>query len=1657
MTSFTDQQKREFSSLCRHHAAQFTDSVVPVRGALKAYWWILLALSCVCACQAEAGDPITIQDLQRTHPVSFEKEILPILRQNCLACHSSSEEQGSLVLESPQSLLKGGDSGPGAIAARGAESLIVKLAAHQDGPVMPPEGNDVAAKNLSSAELGLLKLWIDQGAKGSSGIDSLSPKQWQPLPPGVHPAQAIALSEDGQFVACSRANQIYLYHVPTGQLVTKLSDETLDSEQSTGIAHRDMVQSLAFNVDGDMLASGGFREVKLWRRPEDVQRLKLNLDAAGSAVAVSPDKQWIAVGTEDHQIQLFSSESGEPGSQLAGHTGKVTGLRFTPEGQRLISGSSDGTVRIWDVADGTPVGILETPAAVNAIELVDMVSDDEERRQLLVTGDESHLVKTWELPSAMPSKVASGDKPITPSSDIVKMATSQDGTWLALLRKDNTLEILALSELDGSAESTVTSWKPDDAVISMSFVPGREGGEFLMTATAVGSLQTWSLPDHALVATWFGNPVPTTSTAASSDGKQAATGHANGAITLWDIDRSGFEHSPITVETNAAVRVAKLSPTRKLVAVGGLQDGKPVVFIRNIETGNLVSVLRGHAGAITSLSFSANESRLASGSADKTIRVWDLGNAATPQIGLLQLDSSATTIAVNVDGTQVLAGFEDKAFQLHQLADGEVLQEFSGHNGGLLGCGFLGAQPFSIASDKSIRFWNAADGTILRTFSMPTEITCLAVSDDQARMAFGCADNQVRVVQADNGAVLQTLQSPDGPATAISFSPQAKFLSILTSSGAVSILDVETGDFRESILDPTLTAAWFETDPSQLAVGTRNGQVSTRKLRYRRNLISGTKPVNSMIFQNDGLMIFMADADGGLRGFNTETGQQAFSTSHGSKVNDLAISPDQKILATAGENGVLKLWQPNGSGFGPSQITGLPGPVQSVAFSADSKKVIASIKGDHHAAHVFDVTAGSLLQKFSLRDEPMIGSISLPLGNANAQSNPEGEDASTTVRILTVTESSLHRWEATAVKIIAGHSQPVTSLAADPGRPLHLFSGSLDGSIRCWNLGNGQSVQQISHGGPVASIAISPDGQRLASASENQTAKLFRMNGQLISEMRGDLRLQVELQRRQQESRSAAARLVITKRLLEEAEKDVPKKTEAEKTLSDSLAAANKEVTEKQAKLTKANAEKIAAEKKAIEASSAAKLALAEKEQAELLASNATAAMQMEQDRLSQLQAALRSQPDNEEIKQLASQTQQAVTVSQRESQRLTKGIQAPTKKAAEMSQTANNVAKVASDLQKPYNDAANELKVAESAQNLISQQHAIAAKELKDASDLVPIRKASLDRSEAAKDAAEKSVTLATEAAKNSERPMRSVVFSPDGSLIATAGDFSNFHTWDGATGKSVAAFGGHEKELSQLVFLDDATIVSASIDQSCRVWEANPSWVLERTIGKFDNPDLITHRATAVDFNRESTQLIVASGVPSRSGELYVFEVNDGSRTVYLPQAHDDVIYAAKFSPDGKRIASGGADRYLRTFDVSSSTELRRFEGHTNYVLGVSWKSDGETIATSSADNTIKIWQAETGDQQRTINQQLTKHVTGIQFIGDSENVVSSSGDKRVRIHNGSNGGVARSFPESSTWLHCVSITPDSSVVAAGDASGNITIWNGTNGQELQKLSLE
>ncbi len=174
----------------------------------------------------EKPKPIAIATVKHKGPVSFEKEIRPILSKKCLSCHNTTTHESQLILESPAAILKGGESGPAIVAKNGAGSLLLQAASHQVEPIMPPEDNDVGALPLTPEELGLVKLWIDEGGLAGVAAASVAVK-WQPLPPGINPIYAVAMTDDGQWGACGRANQIFLYHLASGRTITRMTDPAL--------------------------------------------------------------------------------------------------------------------------------------------------------------------------------------------------------------------------------------------------------------------------------------------------------------------------------------------------------------------------------------------------------------------------------------------------------------------------------------------------------------------------------------------------------------------------------------------------------------------------------------------------------------------------------------------------------------------------------------------------------------------------------------------------------------------------------------------------------------------------------------------------------------------------------------------------------------------------------------------------------------------------------------------------------------------------------------------------------------------------------------------------------------------------------------------------------------------------------------------------------------------------------------------------------------------------------------------------------------------------------------------------------------------------------------------------------------------------------------
>ena len=299
----------------------------------------ILACSTTLLAQEEG---LEVADVQLDRPVEFRRDIRPILRRNCLACHNESETEGELVLESVKSILAGGDSGPAVIPKDAGESLLFQLAAHRTEPYMPPVDNDVGARTLTAKQLGLLKLWIDQGAtKGTSDVRS-EQIQWKPVASSSAPTFALDVSRTGRWVAAGRGNEVTVYGVTEQDARHKLVDDTI-KETHPDAAHLDVVQSLAFSPGEEMIVSGGYRCVKVWQRGPAEQFASFSVDALGIATS----SEYILT-FDGHRVTLRDLS----GEQLETRETEVLNAWFV-DATNLMALLADGTLQRWSCPDLT--------------------------------------------------------------------------------------------------------------------------------------------------------------------------------------------------------------------------------------------------------------------------------------------------------------------------------------------------------------------------------------------------------------------------------------------------------------------------------------------------------------------------------------------------------------------------------------------------------------------------------------------------------------------------------------------------------------------------------------------------------------------------------------------------------------------------------------------------------------------------------------------------------------------------------------------------------------------------------------------------------------------------------------------------------------------------------------------------------------------------------------------------------------------------------------------------------------------------------------------------------------------------------------------------------------------------------------------------------
>jgi WD40 repeat protein len=499
---------------------------------------------------------------------------------------------------------------------------------------------------------------------------------------------------------------------------------------------------------------------------------------------------------------------------------------------------------------------------------------------------------------------------------------------------------------------------------------------------------------------------------------------------------------------------------------------------RNVR---LLYTLREHTSWINALAFSPDGTALASASHDQTIRVWSLSDG-TRRLVLTGHTGSVTSVAFSPDGQTVASGSEDRTVQLWDVNNGTVVRTFSGHDFAVRSVAFSpdGTQIASGSDDKTVRLWSVSAGSLLRTFAGHTgSVTSVAFAPDGQRIASGSEDRTVQLWDVNNGTLVRTFVGHDFAVRCVAFSPDGTQIASGSEDKSVRIWLVSTGAtvriFSEHTNDVTATAV--APDNVQVASASKDGTVILRQLTtgvVETTIVPAHNNwVTCLAYSDDGNWIASGGRDQTVRVWNARTGALVLGPlNHGGWVYAVALSPDGSLLASAGENGIIRLWATT-SGTPVAQIDA-DFPVWSLAFSRDNTLLAAAL--DNGQVRTYRVSNQDEVQRINAHTGRAYAVAFSRAGNVLASAGQDG-----VIRLWNATDWS-RRGE------LVGHVGPVYSVAFSRDGAF-VISGGEDNTVRYWSVETLAPLKVLrGHATAVKSVALSGDGLYAASASEDGLA-----------------------------------------------------------------------------------------------------------------------------------------------------------------------------------------------------------------------------------------------------------------------------------------------------------------------------------------------------------------------------------------------------------------------------------------------------------------------------------------------------------------------------------------------------------------------------------------
>lgn len=584
------------------------------------------------------------------------------------------------------------------------------------------------------------------------------------------------------------------------------------------------------------------------------------------------------------------------------HAKPINCCAVSPQGDFVVSGSDDTTLKVWDLTTGRERLTLSGHMDVVWACVVSVKAD------FIVSSSEDGTLKVWDVATGTERVTLSGH-----TSGVDGCAVSRKGDFIVSASSDKTLKVWDVAT--GRERFTLSGHR--DWVSGCAVSPQ---GDFIVSASKDKTLKIWDSATGKERLNLVGHTDWVRCCAVAPQGDLIVSGSEDGTLAIWDV-ATGKRRRTVS---SGQITSCALGPQGDFIVAASLADKRLRVW--EVATGTIRHILSGHADQVECCAVSPQGNLIVSASKDKTLKIWEV---ATGKERLIPSGHAAgvESCAVGPQGDFIVSASIDKTLGVWETATPTMRHVLSGHVDRVNCCAVSPQGDFivSASSDKTLKLWDVATRKERLTFTGHEDsVTSCAVSSKGTFIASGSDDTTIRVWNAQTGEERLTLESEtDGISNiggqtvrvlACAISSNDNFIVSASSDRSLRVWDVATGRERLILSGHSDAVNSCAVSPEcDFIVSASNDK--TLKIwdvitgKERLTLHGHEAGVHACTVSPRGNAIVSASADNTIRVWDVATGKELLVLEgHSDAVTACALSPDGDFIVSASMDCRTVMW-----------------------------------------------------------------------------------------------------------------------------------------------------------------------------------------------------------------------------------------------------------------------------------------------------------------------------------------------------------------------------------------------------------------------------------------------------------------------------------------------------------------------------------------------------------------------------------------------------------------------------------------------------------------------------------------------------------------------------------------------------------------------------